>query len=194
VKVRARAFRLELRALNDGPPLIWGVVTVVALALLVCDVAGSVLSLAVSTLPASKVLIGVAFFASFLVFATVMIGGAVRYLLPGLARIARIGDDDGPSLRTVPRLVAGMAVVSLVVTALICISSLDRMGAGVAEEVNGRYFLVNHGNRTEVSRAGYTAARAADTRFMAVVACAFLGLSAVAAGNRRNTLKLGSDG
>jgi hypothetical protein len=177
--------------LNDGPPLFWGVVSFVATALLVGDVAGSLLSLRASYIGVAEVSTGVGFFGSFVIFAIVMVGGAFRYLLPGLARIAGIGDDDGPSLRTVPRLVAGMSVVSLVVMAVICISSLDRMGAGDAEEVNGRYFLINHGDRTEVSRSGYTAARAADLRMMAVVAGVFLGFGAVAAGNRRNLLEDG---
>jgi hypothetical protein len=179
---------LELRMLNDGPPLFWGLVSVVAVALLLCAVSGSVLTSRAESFGVAEVLIGVAFLASFVTFATVLFGGAAGDLLPGLARLARIGDDDGSSRRTIPRLVAGMTVVSLAVTAVICISSLDRMGAGSPEAVDGRYFLVNHGDRTEVSRSSYNAARAANVRMLAVIACVFLGFSAVAAGNRRNVL------
>jgi hypothetical protein len=183
-----RAFRFELRMLNDGPPFVWGFVTAAALALMLCGVAGSVLSLWAAYFGVAQVLIGVGFLASFVTVAAVIVGGAAGDLLSGLARLARIGDDDGSSRRTIPRLVAGMTVVSLAVTAVICISSLDRMGAGSPEAVDGRYFLVNHDDRTEVSRSTYNAARAADGRMLAVIACVFLGFSAVAAGNRRNVL------
>lgn len=194
MKVRARAFRLELRVLNDGPPLIWAVATVVAFAFLLCAVVGSVLSLRAPYLAVSENLIGVAFLGSILVFATVMLGGAFRYVDATFSRFTRIIANEGRLPRSLPSAVTGTVILSFVVTAIICVSSLDRMGAGAAEEVNGRYFVIDHGDRTEVSRSDYTAARAAKTRFMAVVASAFLGLSAVAAQNRRNALKYGFDG
>jgi hypothetical protein len=146
-----------------------------ALGLLLCTLVGSLLSLRISTIPVSEVAIGIGFFGGLLLFATVMFGGAVRYLKP--------------RLRSLPLVVTGAAVVSVIVTAIICVSSLDRMGAGSPEEIGGRYFLINHGERTEVTRSGYTAALAANIRFMAVIACVFLGVGAVASGNRRHMLE-----
>ena len=77
-------------------------VTVVALALLLCAMIGSVLSLRAPYLAVSEVLIGVAFFGSFLVCATVVIGGAVRYVGATFSRFTRAIANEGRLPRSIP--------------------------------------------------------------------------------------------
>ena len=125
----------------------WDVVTVVALAFLFCAVVGSLLSLGPSYLAVSEVLIGVAFLGSLLVLLTVMIGGAARYVGAAFSRLTRAIANEGRLPRSLPSAVTGMVILSFVVTAIICVSSLDRMGAGDTEEVNGRYFVIDRFSR-----------------------------------------------
>ena len=169
----------------------WSLVSGVAVALLLGDVVGSLLSLNAAYIEASQALTFLAFAGVFPLFGIVVFTAASRHgsRWPRLSWLVRTEDDDGNWATSLPVAVAALAIVCFVVIALLFVATIDKFGGGAPEQINGKYYLIDHGERTEISRSDYAAAATADARFCGLIASVFLGAIAVTAGARRNILK-----
>ncbi|MEO8697150.1 MAG: hypothetical protein ABI658_26820 [Acidimicrobiales bacterium] len=190
VPMHSAVERTELRLLVGGPAAFWALVSILAGVLLAGDLIGSLLSFNASSVDAAQVLAFVAFAASFPLFGIVCFAANAQRS-SGLGWSWPASDVDGAHhwWQSLPKAVTGLVLFCVLVIAVVAVASFDRLGEGSTEKINGSYYLINHGDRTQINQSEYAAAATADTRLVGLVGSVFLGVTAIASGTRRNIIK-----